>query len=53
MKTGTAPGDDEIPAELMKWLRGSGRKVVREDLNHIFDTREYPEEWEAAETDDL
>ena len=35
-KNNKAPGPDEIPAELFKWLDGASRKVILETLNECW-----------------
>ena len=36
LKNNKAPGPDEIPAELSKWLDGESRKVILETLNECW-----------------
>ena len=36
LKNNKAPGPDEIPAELFKWLDGESRKVILETLNECW-----------------
>ena len=48
LKSGKSPGDDNIPAELLKQSGNEGITVIHKLCNKIWSTTEWPADWKKA-----